>query len=98
MLKKLIFVAFLVIISHPVMCQVVSVTNSTNTVRITNADGSFDIAFKRGAKVVAPVTGNLVYFIDRKGKSYPIDYSTITSPVTVSKIALAATLKNYINP
>ena len=75
----------------------VTITNSTNTIKLTYSDGSWVVVAKRGAKVINPVTGTIIYYVDSKKAQYSIDFINITSPVTANKDALAIVIKNYLN-
>lgn len=77
--------------------NVVSVVNSTNTVKITYDDGSLNVCPKRGAKITNPSSGTIIYFTDINMKTYIIDFSLITSPIAVNKDALALVISNYLN-
>lgn len=97
MKKILLILAFIFAVTALQAQNVVTIVNSTNTIKLTYSDGSWVVVAKRGAKVINPTTGTTIYYVDSKKASYPINYSNITSPVTADKDALAIVIKNYLN-
>ena len=98
-MKKLLIILFISMLTSCVAIgqNLITIANSTNTLKLTYSDGSWVILAKRGAKVINPVTGTIIYYVDSKKAQYSIDFTNITSPATANKNALAIVIKNYLN-
>jgi len=97
-MKKLLVILIISMLTSCVVVaqNIVSVVNSTNTLKINYSDGSWNVVYKRGAKILNPPTGTTIYLVDINRATYTIVFANIVSPVTINKNVLAATLNSYL--
>lgn len=97
MKKILSLFAFILLTTASFAQNVLTVVDATNTLTITYSDGKIEYISKEGSKIVNPASGNVVTLIDLIGRSFPLDYTIVTNPLSASRAALSNTIQGYLN-
>lgn len=96
-MKKFLLIAIVLIANYAFGQNVLTVVDAGNMLQVTWSDTKIEYISKDGAKINVPASGNVINLMDLNGGSYPLNFTIVTNPLSVSRAAMATTIQGYIN-